>query len=198
MNHREPPLSPAGLSKALNCLLLGLLPVTATVNAFALTRIRPPGSGAELHNAGGIPYLSTVGAPVLRFRSPPLPPAPPLPLHAGLAPVLRDASEDATVLTKDDPAQPDPLASSDPAVGPTKAEPQNSPDPSPGQTRQPQPILRDSLAPTIRAEDFLPFFQIPGSARDSADVTLLAPATPMAPAAPTTIPPSSATYRQTP
>lgn len=198
MNHREPPLSPAGLSKALNCLLLVLLPVTATDNAFALTRIRPPGSGAELHNAGAIPYLSTVGAPPLHFRSPPLLPAPSTPLHASPAPIIRDASEDATILTKDDAAQSNSLASSNPVASPSKDELPNLREPIPGQTNGPQPILRDSLAPTIRAEDFLPFFQVPGSGRESADVTLLVPVPPAAPAAPTTIPPSSATYRQTP
>jgi len=198
MNHREPPLSPAGLSKALNCLLLVLLPVTAIDNANALTRIRPPGSGPELHNAGAIPYLSTIGAAPLHFRSPPLPPAPATPLHATPAPIVRDASEDATIMVKDETTPSNALASSNPAIGPTKEERPASQDPIPGQSKGPQPILRDSLAPTIRAEDFLPFFQIPGSGRELGDVMLLGPVPPAAPAAPTSIPPSSATYRQTP
>ena len=198
MNHREPPLSPADLSKALTCLLLVVLPVTATDNAFALTRIRPPGSGPELHNAGVIPYLSTVGAPPLRFRSPPLPPAPAIPLDASPSILFQDPSEDATTFVKDETVQSDPSAPSHPVDGPPKEEPPNSQAQPPSQNPDPQPILRDSLAPTIRPEDFLPFFQIPGSARESADVTVIAPVAPAAPAAPSTIPPSSATYRQTP
>lgn len=198
MNHREPPLSPAGLSKALNCLLLVLLPVTATDNACALTRIRPPGSGPELHNAGAIPYLSTIGAPPLHFRSPPLPPAPSTPIHASPAPIIRDASEDVTILTKTEDAPSNPSALPNSASDLPNDGRLNPQDPIPAHSKVPEPILRDSLAPTIRAEDFLPFFQIPGSGRDSADVMLLVPVSPGVPAAPTSIPPSSATYRQTP
>ncbi len=198
MNHREPPLSPAGLSKALNCLLLVLLPVAATDNAFALSRIRPLGSGPELHHAGGIPYLSTVGAPPLRFRSPPPIPAPSVPLESDLQPPPRDSSEDVTTLPNEGPAPSDSSVASSPAINPSTGEPANSQPSFPGQVKEPQPIMRDSLTPTIRAEDFLPFFQIPGSGRASADVTLLVPVAPTAPAAPASIPPSSATYRQTP
>ncbi len=198
MNHREPPLSPAGLSKALNCLLLVLLPATATDNAFALSRIRPPGSGPELHHAGAIPYLSTVGAPPLRFRSPPPIPTPSVPLESHLPPPPRDASEDVTTLPNERPTPSDSSAASNPEINPSTGEPANFQPLLPGPIKEPQPIMRDSLTPTIRAEDFLPFFQIPGAGRASADVTLLVPVAPAAPAAPASIPPSSATYRQTP
>lgn len=62
--------------------------------------------------------------------------------------------------------------------------------PAPGSTPSPVPakpgpsaILPDDTRTQIRAEDFLPFFQAPG-ARPAA--------------APGTLPPSSATYTQTP
>jgi hypothetical protein len=58
-------------------------------------------------------------------------------------------------------------------------------------------MIPDDARPTIRAEDFLPYFQIPGSAQQPSDVTLLVPAARSAPA-PAAIPPSSATYTQTP
>jgi hypothetical protein len=57
--------------------------------------------------------------------------------------------------------------------------------------------LPDDTRPTIRPEDFLPYFQIPGSARHPADVTLLVPVPSAAPA-PASLTPSSATYTQSP
>ena len=64
-------------------------------------------------------------------------------------------------------------------------------DPPP--VRTPTPILRDDLRPQTRPEDFLPFFQIPAPGSD-ADVIVPTPRTPVG----TPLPPSSATYTQTP
>ena len=59
------------------------------------------------------------------------------------------------------------------------------------------PILPDEIRATVRPEDFLPYFQIPGSARRADDVTLLVPV-PRVPNAQGSLPSSSATYTQTP
>ncbi len=61
--------------------------------------------------------------------------------------------------------------------------------------RTPPPILPDDTRPKVRAEDFLPFFQFPGSAA-AGDVTVVVPTTPGGVPAPATQPRSSATYRQ--
>jgi hypothetical protein len=63
----------------------------------------------------------------------------------------------------------------------------------PGKT--PPPILPDDTRPKVRAEDFLPFFQFPGSASANGDVTVVAPVPSSAPTA-APLPASSATYRQ--
>lgn len=71
-------------------------------------------------------------------------------------------------------------------------------EPSAPSIKTPPAILPDDLRSTVRPEDFLPYFQIPGSAQNPGDVTLLVPALPKNAPAPATIPASSATYTQTP
>lgn len=194
MNHREPPHLPAaGMRRAIQCLSLALLQVMASDNATALPQTRPLGSGPEQPHGGSVPYLAAVGPPGLRFQIPAPPPA------------IRELSPMATAPggTTEDTAA---LANNE-AVRPATehAPPRHSTSPesattTPGTStpaKSPQPILRDNITPTVRAEDFLPYFQIPGSAQNPSDVTLLVPAAPSAPA-PAAIPPSSATYRQTP
>ena len=61
----------------------------------------------------------------------------------------------------------------------------------------PAPILPDDIRPRIRPDDFLPFFQVPGSASRPGDVILTVPA-PASAGQPAPLPPSSATYTQTP
>ena len=63
--------------------------------------------------------------------------------------------------------------------------PASEPTPAPAPTRTPAPakptsapIIPDDVRPAVRAEDFLPYFQIPGAA------------------APAPLPPSTATYTQ--
>src|SRR5581483_1603875 len=48
-------------------------------------------------------------------------------------------------------------------------------------------ILPDDARPSVKPEDFLPFFQIPGNARQPGDVTIVSPAPKAAPA-PASIP----------
>jgi hypothetical protein len=59
-------------------------------------------------------------------------------------------------------------------------------------TSVPPPVLPDDVGPKARPEDFLPFFQFPGTGAHGGD-TVAAPA---APATPGQLPPSTATYEQ--
>jgi hypothetical protein len=66
--------------------------------------------------------------------------------------------------------------------------PQNTPPPP-----QPPPsIMPDDVAPKVRPEDFLPYFQFPGTEAPSNDVNASSQAGP----APKAIPGSSATYQE--
>ena len=140
-------------------------------------RGQPAGSEA-------FPYLKITGALALRFSAPPPPPdlttkpaasAPPFPVP-GTAAI---AAPVATPVPVEAAAKP--------------AEPTASPvtQPAPVTDNPPPTILPDDTRPTTRPEDFLPFFQFPGS---TGDVSV--PATITRPASPGQLPPSSATYQQ--
>lgn len=194
MNHREPPLLPAGTRKALRCLSLLLVPALTLDEGLAGTRLR----NNLRTNADALPYLPVLGSPGLRVEEAPLPPpdlvtrpaaaAPPVPAQtaeeSSVAAANVDAARSAAVPPDAPSAEPKqtttPVAASEPPV-----------------TKAPPPILPDSTRPVVRPEDFLPYFQIPGTARHSSDATILVPAAPGAPA-PAAIPPSSATYTQSP
>lgn len=193
MNHREPPHLPAGMRRAVYGLSLALLQVMASADATALPQTRPLGSGPERLHVGSPPYLTAVGPCALRFQTPAPPPAirEIIPITAMPA----AASEDTATVASNEAAHP---GTEHAPPGPSVATESAASAPSTGvPAKSPQPILRDNITPTVRAEDFLPYFQIPGSAQNPSDVTLLVPAAPSAPA-PAAIPPSSATYRQTP
>lgn len=204
MNHRETPHLPAGVRRALHCLSLLLLPALAPDGAQALPRSRPPGSGPELRNPNALPYLPKVGAPPLRFQelAPPpdlasrppaaAPPTPALsPTETSVALANAAAARSTVVATQEAAERIEAPAPATPAPElSTKAAP-----PAPAKT--PPAILPDNARPTVRPEDFLPYFQIPGSARQAGDVTVIVPSAPATPN-PAQLPPSSATYRQTP
>ena len=147
------------------------------------------------------PYLPVTGAPPLRFQevAPPpdlvtqpaaaAPPTPALtPTEASVAQANAAAARSATITESPEPVAPAP-ESVEPA--PIKATPATPP------AKIPAAILPDNARPSVRPEDFLPYFQIPGSAQNPADVTLLVPVPRSAPA-PAPLPPSSATYTQSP
>lgn len=196
MNHREPPLSPADTHGKRLGLLLGLLLALASTGSHAQTRSFS--ISVVMRQSEGTPYLLATGAPPLRFQeaAPPLHPAPSAPAPAptpaatptpdATTPVPTEETAPAITVTTD-PATPAPSASNPPA----------NPETSTAPAKTPAPILPDDARPPIRAEDFLPYFQIPGSAKTPADVTLLVPV-PKAPPAPGTLAPSSATYTQSP
>lgn len=213
MNHREPPHLPAGVRRALHCLSLMLLPALTPEGVHALPRSRLPGNGPNLRNAEPIPYLPLVGAPPLRFQEAAPPPdlvtrpaaaAPPTPAlsltETSVALANAAAAHSTTVAPGGDPAHPSPPSPPPPpATEPLAPETQQTPAEIEAEApeKAPAPILPDNARPAIRPEDFLPYFQIPGSARNPSDVTLLVPSVPSAPA-PAPLPPSSATYTQSP
>ncbi len=131
-----------------------------------------------------MPYLPAVGAPSLRFRAGPPPPdlsarptagAPPLPALS--------RTESSVALANVAAAQ---LAG---AHGPTDSHPGENNNSSPAAKHPPLPILPDEIRPQVRPEDFLPFFQVPGSVTQPNGVNSRGPAA---------LPPSTATYSQTP
>jgi hypothetical protein len=195
MNHREPPHLAAGVRRALRYLSLLLLPTLASsgtqIGLRRRTAVGPSSTQEEQY------YLPAIGAPELRFLTEP----PPLDLQAGPPPTKLPKGSDpgapdftaaeSTVSTenaraagaiKDPSSEPSPESHEAPA-GPHKA--------------VPAPILPDDIRPRIKPDDFLPFFQVPGAAGRPGDVILTVPA-PASPGQPAPLPPSSATYTQTP
>lgn len=196
MNHREPPLSPADTHGEKLGLLLGLLLALATTASHAQTRSYS--IALIVPQPEATPYLLVTGAPPLRFQQVELPlhPAPSAPAPAATPAPAANPSESAAatgVETKPESVTPTGVPNAVPAA----PLPATGPDATTTPAKTPAPILPDEARPTIRPEDFLPYFQIPGTARTPADVTLLVPA-PKAPPAPGPLPPSSATYTQTP
>jgi hypothetical protein len=127
-------------------------------------------------------YLATIGGPGLRFTAP----APESePATRPVVPVLPAAPPTAGAATPaspggetrmSEPREPKPVAK--PAVAPAAKSP-------------PPPILPDDLRPQVRPEDFLPFFQPPGSSAGAVPAGVPVPPPPGA------LPPSSATFMQT-
>lgn len=192
MNHREePPHLPAGARRALYATALLLVPALGLEQGHA-----GPRQGSLYPRAAEpTPYLPVIGFSALRFAAAPPPPdlvtrpasvGPPVPaaspIEATVAAANVTAAQRAPALAKPEPAAAldGASASNETATG-----------------KPPAPILPDTAHPIVHAEDFLPYFEIPGSAHQPADVTLIAPLGPTAPNAPVA-PPSSATYTQTP
>ncbi len=180
-------------------LSLLLLPAMAPKGVDALPRT--PRSDAD----GGkpAPYLPVLGPMPLRFQEAVPPPdlvtrppaaAPPQP---ALSTTENSVAADNAAAAHSIPApshEPAPVADSKPVTREI-ASPNSATAPA---KAAPPAILPDDAHPAVRPEDFLPYFQIPGSAKQPGDATLLIPAARSAPAAPATLPPSSATYTQTP
>lgn len=194
MNHREPTSVPKGPGRTLLCLAL-LLPLMSGAPAFAGPLLPPQGRLTQ-HK----PYLVARGAPPLRFHEP-APTAelvvrPPIPGASRPADTDTPADENlegaAASLSTESTSFPSPSALENESE---THDPIQSEGLSSAPTRTPRPILPDEMRPQARPEDFLPFFQIP--AAHPGDVNVFVPA-PRAPAAPSSLPLSSATYTQTP
>ena len=125
-------------------------------------------------------YLPLMGAAPLRFQALPTPP-PPRParvIPAEVKPVL-----ESTLPPEVEPSQA--------AVNVAEPEPE-----TPAVPTGPKPIsiLPDDTPRDLRAEDVLPFFQLPMDPGGGPGASVVVPFTPASPAG-ATVPPSSATYQ---
>lgn len=204
MTYRDSPHPPVRVRLALRCLALLVIPALVPHRGHALTRSRPPGSGPELRHADPIPYLTILGGPALRFQEATPPPdltvrppasAPPIPASSEIEAAVGVANVAAILPAPPSATSPDdPTAPASPKAGANPLTPSSA---IPGKT--PLPILPDTVRPSVRPEDFLPYFQVPGAVRQNPNATVIVPATGLsleAPAAGVTIPPSSASYNQ--
>ena len=193
MNQREPTSAPKGVGQALPRLTLLLLPLLSGVCASA-----QPHFILQSALKQQTPYIVALGAPALRFQEPA--PAAELAIRPPIPNAPRPAATESSSSNLDPiPRQNQEMASTSPSL------PSSSPSASTHETieepavsaptRTPLPILADEMRPQARAEDFLPFFQIPAGGAN--DVNVIVPV-PRAPATPSSLPLSSATYTQTP
>ena len=177
-----------------------LIPAFALEAAPAFPRQRQfLGNGGDEQGSNALPYLTHVGAPPLRFQqaaqppdlvarpaaaAPPVPPLSPTESSVALANMAAARSTSASARMHDEAPVTD-----------LKPEPTRAPTPS---KPTPRAILLDDTRSQVRPEDFLPYFQIPGSARSAGDVNVIMPANALTAPSSTTLPPSSATYTQSP
>ena len=191
MNHRKPTSAPPGVGWALPCLALLLLPLLAADRAWSrpvVTFVDPQDVAAPEPT----PYLTTVGSPGLRFLE--ADPPPDLVTRPPAAAPPHPAEETAAAKPDVIPFNPPETHPAVPVVvAPVAATPANPA--TEAQPRATAPILPDELRPRVRAEDFLPYFQLPAS--QPGDPNVIVPV-PRSAAAPAPLPPSSATYTQSP
>ena len=194
MNLREPPHLSVRRYRALRCLSLLLLTALGPKAVHSLPRSRsisdlPTG----VPRPDDTPYLLTLGAPPLRFQQAPPPPDLVTRPPAGAPPVPALTPTEVTVAQANAAAAQPNLATA--RLEPTVAKFKPAGKAVPAKPIPPS-ILPDDTRPAVHAEDFLPFFQIPGTARSAGDVNVIVPASLDAPAT-APLPPSSATYTQT-
>ena len=175
------------------CVAMLLLPMLDPIRLNATGRTRSSSQFRTDLPEESAPYLLAVGAPPLRFQELPPPPALSIVRPAVAPPSL--LATPASETSNRDVIVP----ASEPVAAPAPAETRNEskeialPPKKPG----PAPILPDETRPPIRAEDFLPFFEIPGSRRGPAETSVIVPVPSSVPSGPP-LTPSSATYTQTP
>jgi hypothetical protein len=182
MNLREPTQASLGVRKAFRCLTLLLMstPLPKGMLAGISVRIQlgPHGGGPGESS----PYLVSEGAPPLCFREseppPQMAPKPP----GGAPPEPHLATDGASASRAASSA-----SAKTPTDKPGHDEATNEPDGSQPSTNAPISILPDTVRPQLQAEDFLPFFVIPDSAKK--------PVVPV-PSDPDKLPPSTATYTE--
>lgn len=165
------------LHKMLYYCFFGLSPaLPGKIGERALTgagRTRVPIEQLEASN----PYLSVIGPPPLRFMEP----------ASALSPATQPPGAASAATSKPDVTAAPPTGSEASPKAP--ASPPESTTLKAGQPAGPDSteptIIPDDMRPRVRPEEFLPFFQLPGSGAPNAPV----------PNAPDKLPPSSATYR---
>jgi hypothetical protein len=186
MNNREPRLASTAVRRAFHCLTLLLLPTILPRGILAGARMRQPdGEQADRLESEPAPYLPYIGAPPLRFLEalpPPAVAAPKKEIAEKAPPVKADLPPAA-------PVQAEPSKPQAEAANAEKDAPNAAPKAQAG--TPPVPILPDTVRPQVQAEDFLPYFVIPGSDKGG-DST----GRPPEPPDPARLPPSSATYTE--
>jgi hypothetical protein len=187
MNHREPPHLPMGARRALHCLSLLLLPTLVPSSMPAVGRQRSSlGVAADCQEGEQSPYLPLVGPPPLRFQDASPPPDLSAKPPAAAPPQPHLTQAESTVKMANSAA-----SNSAPALKPPEANAKDaiseSTEPS---TSEPVTIIPDTVKPQVQAEDFLPYFLIPGTTKSDGQ----GPSGPQ----PGQLPPSTATYTQTP
>jgi hypothetical protein len=189
MNLCEPPHLPVGTRRTLRYLSLLLLPALAPKAVHSLPRSTLESTGPE-----SVPYLPALGAPPLRWQPPVAPPkavarpampAPPTPVPNVAIPESEPSLPALAPPVAATPPQEDTVAESRTLEATAPAKP------------PPPAILPDDARPPVRAEDFLPYFQPPGFIHPAGNLNVIVPGAFTAPA-PGPLPPSSATYTQTP
>lgn len=157
-------------------------------SAFCLPAAKP-----SLQSGSSRPYLAVIGPPVLRFREaiepqPDVSTRPPAgaPPHPS-ASVSEAANSESRPEIRTSPVETSPVGPRPTVPAPVQAQPKAADDSS----QSGSPIIPDDSRPKVRPEDFLPYFQFPGSRASSEDVS--SPSVPMTPGQQ---PPSTATYRQ--
>ena len=192
MNFRQPPSPKGGSHRFFRLLSLVLLQhALAPSSTDARSRL-PANFGGNLPlDSDSRPYLKITTVLPLRFADALPPPDLTVKPAAGAPPQLAPAAS-TPVSTVAAPA-----SSNGPAPEPRQPEPENaavpSSHPGPASANPPAPIIPDDTRPSTRPEDFLPFFQFPGT---TSGVNVVVPVTTARPPAPGQQPPSSATYQQ--
>jgi hypothetical protein len=183
MNFREPPQVPSGMRTAFRCLVLlflsALLPRGMLAGIYVRIQV-----GAHSGEPGpSQPYLTVLGCTPLRFREASVMPEVTTRPTAGAPPEPHLTQAEATVSQANaaavQPAPPKPAHDEAP-VPPSDNE-------APPASNAPISILPDTVRPQLQAEDFLPYFVIPDSAKKSAVPV---------PSEPGNLPPSTATYTE--
>lgn len=171
MNQR---VSPPGTAKGRRAWLFLslLLPALASRVSTQATSLPNDGPAPLVPEQSDRPYLAFVGPPPLRFED--LLPPPDLSTH----PAAGAPPKPSVQAVMD--AKASPVASTPTRTVIVKAAPVAAP-----KAPAVPPILSDDVPAQVRAEDFLPYFQFPGSGGADAAQT-----------APRSIPPSSASYTQ--
>ncbi|MDB6093953.1 MAG: hypothetical protein JWM32_1515 [Verrucomicrobia bacterium] len=195
MNHREPTHRPQALRRGLQCLALMLSAGVTHLLPAAMRQRMDLGSSTDRAGREAASYLQALGAPPLRFAE--LPPPPDLAARPPAAAPPQPAmtrTESSVAMANAAAAQSTLLHG--PAPAPT-AESRIETSAGGSSPDQPTPsaILPDETRPQVRAEDFLPYFQIPASGGQPGDVTLIVPV-PRNASSPPALPASSATYIQ--
>lgn len=191
MNHREPTSVPPGTGQTMPCLALLIFSLLLIGRAWSRPMLPAP-----IIPSASKPYLGVLGAPPIRFQEP-APPPDLVTRPASGAPPQPAAQDETSSDVTPSAASHHPIANVSDQVPATVTPPvvidseSHSPTEPSAPAKTPAPILRDDLHRQTHAEDFLPYFQIPIT--QSGDV-MLAPV----PRTPPPLPPSSATYTQTP